>query len=240
MQRRSRQGLFEGTGTCTSCHRVNGRVSRLGPEPEQHRSASPRSGARDFHPSNPTRKSCHPIASIASSHARVRRPRAAAEPRYIFGAVDRREGTAQIVCKVQICAIKAFVEKTSMPSYQGKLNPQETADGSALGVAEEQEQPMNAEQPSVVRHRAALPCWFLRRTLPSRRRCLRAPPHAAQERRTGSAIRTLFNGATADSRRLRGQCKGPGAPGFGKPARWRNSKRRRSSWTVCFTRSSSE
>ena len=121
------KAVFEGTGTCTSCHRVNGRGSRLGP---------------DLSNIGQLRRTVELETSILEPDTEVL-------PANRFYRVITREGvtiTGRLLnldtFSVQLIDTKeqlrsfaksnlreyGFVEKTTMPSYQNKLNPQELAD----------------------------------------------------------------------------------------------------------------
>jgi putative heme-binding domain-containing protein len=121
------KALFESTGTCTSCHRVNGRGSRLGP---------------DLSNIGQLRRAAELETSVLEPDTEILPPNR-------FYRVVTREGamtTGRLLnldtFSVQLIDAKeqlrsfaksnlreyGFVEKTSMPSYQGKLNPQELAD----------------------------------------------------------------------------------------------------------------
>lgn len=121
------KAVFEGTGTCTSCHRVNGRGSRLGP---------------DLSTIGQLRRTVELETSILEPDTEILPPNR-------FYRVITREGvtiTGRLLnldtFSVQLIDMKeqlrsfaksnlreyGFVEKTTMPSYQNKLNPQELAD----------------------------------------------------------------------------------------------------------------
>jgi cytochrome c oxidase cbb3-type subunit 3 len=119
--------LFEGAGTCTSCHRVNGQGSRVGP---------------DLSNIGQLRRAVELESSILEPDKEI-----LASNR--FYRVVTREGamtTGRLLnldtFSVQLIDTKeqlrsfaktslreyGFVEKTSMPSYQNTFNPQELAD----------------------------------------------------------------------------------------------------------------
>jgi putative heme-binding domain-containing protein len=121
------KALFEGAGTCTSCHRVNGRGSRIGP---------------DLSNIGQLRRMVELESSILEPDAEV------LPPNRFYRAVTREGVTTTgrllnldtfsiqlIDTKEQLRSFAksnlreyGFVEKTTMPSYQNKLNPQELAD----------------------------------------------------------------------------------------------------------------
>ena len=121
------KAVFEGAGTCTSCHRVNGRGSRLGP---------------DLSNIGQLRRTVELETSILEPDREVLPPNR-------FYRVVTREGvtiTGRLLnldtFSVQMIDEKeqlksfaksnlrdyGFLEKTTMPSYQNKLDPQELAD----------------------------------------------------------------------------------------------------------------
>lgn len=121
------KAIFEGKGNCTSCHRVRGKGSRLGPELSDI-------GA--------SRRAVQLEASILDPDAEVL-------PQNRFMRVVAKDGTAvegrllnQDAYTIQIFDSKermttfqksnlkeyAFAAKSPMPSYKGKLSNQELAD----------------------------------------------------------------------------------------------------------------
>ncbi len=121
------KALVEGKGGCLSCHRVKGHGSRLGPD------LSEIGGAR---------RAVELQRSILEPDAEVR-------PQHRFIRVVTKDGVTttgrllnQDTLVVQLLDSKermmtfprsnlkeyAFIDKSPMPSYQGKLSPQELAD----------------------------------------------------------------------------------------------------------------
>jgi putative heme-binding domain-containing protein len=121
------QALFEGVGTCTNCHRVNGKGSRLGP---------------DLSNIGRLRRALELETSIVEPDTEILPPNR-------FYRVVTRDGvttTGRLLnldtFSVQLIDGKeqlrsfdksnlrehGFIDKTPMPSYQGKLSPQELAD----------------------------------------------------------------------------------------------------------------
>jgi putative heme-binding domain-containing protein len=121
------QVLFEGAGSCNSCHRVNGQGSRVGP---------------DLSNIGQLRRAVELETSLLEPDKEIL-------PANRFYRVVTREGTTTTgrllnldTFSVQLIDTReqlrsfpksdlreyGFVEKTSMPSYQNKFNPQELAD----------------------------------------------------------------------------------------------------------------
>ena len=121
------KAIFEGKGGCLSCHRVNGAGSRLGPELTDIGSL---------------RRSVELKTSILDPNAEVL-------PQNRFFRIVTKDGSTitgrllnQDAFTVQLLDSHeqlrsfsksnlneyAFVEKSPMPSYQGKLSPQELSD----------------------------------------------------------------------------------------------------------------
>jgi putative heme-binding domain-containing protein len=121
------KAVFEGTGTCASCHRVNGRGSRLGP---------------DLSNIGQLRRAVELETSILEPDLEV------LPPNRFYRVVTRERVTItgrllnldtfsvqMIDTKEQLRSFAksnlreyGFLEKTTMPSYQNKFNPQELAD----------------------------------------------------------------------------------------------------------------
>jgi putative heme-binding domain-containing protein len=121
------QAIFEGKGTCTTCHRVKGTGSRLGP---------------DLSEVGQSRRAAELEQSLVDPDAEI----AAANRFYRVVTKDGTVVTGRLLnldsFSVQLLDGKeqlrsfeksavqeyGFVDKTPMPSYRDRLNPQELAD----------------------------------------------------------------------------------------------------------------
>jgi cytochrome c oxidase cbb3-type subunit 3 len=121
------QAIFTGKGNCTSCHRVNGTGSRLGPDLSEI--------GRLRHSADIESAILDPDALIVPSNRFVRlvtRDGATINGRLLNQDVF----TVQLLdSKEQLRTMQrsdlkefAFIDKSPMPSYRGKLTPQEMTD----------------------------------------------------------------------------------------------------------------
>src|SRR5688500_11797022 len=121
------QTIFTGKGNCTSCHRVNGSGSRLGPDLSEV--------GRLRHSTDIERAILDPDALIVPSNRFVRL--VARDGATITGRLLNQDAfTMQLLdSKEQLRTLMradlkefAFMDKSPMPSYRGKLSPQEITD----------------------------------------------------------------------------------------------------------------
>ena len=120
------QAVYEGKGNCASCHRIKGTGSRIGPDLSEV-------GAR--RPEQLTTKLIDPSAEINAANRPYRvvlKNGTAVNGRllnldtFTVQMIDEKENLRSFV-KTDLREF-AFVEKSPMPSYQGKLSAQEMAD----------------------------------------------------------------------------------------------------------------
>ena len=121
------QAIFTGKGNCTSCHRVNGTGSRVGPDLSEI--------GRLRHSTDIESAILDPDALILPSNRFVRI--VARDGATITGRMLNQDAfTVQILdSKEQLRTMQrsdlkefAFIDKSPMPSYRGKLTPQEMTD----------------------------------------------------------------------------------------------------------------
>ena len=87
------KAIFEGKGNCTSCHRVNGAGSRVGPDLSDIGGAAPQRRRSSVRCSNRMRKCCRRTVLIARSRRQGETDHgAAAQRRYFHGADSGFEG----------------------------------------------------------------------------------------------------------------------------------------------------
>ena len=119
--------LFEGKGACLTCHRVNGKGARLGPDLSDIGALRPAAELE--------RSIVDPNAIVLPQHRFVRA--VTADGATITGrrlnedtlTVQLIDSNERLVSLSRTGLREYVVLKTSpMPSYQGKLNPQELAD----------------------------------------------------------------------------------------------------------------
>ena len=121
------QAIFTGKGNCTSCHRVNGVGSRVGPDLSEI--------GRLRHSTDIERAILEPDfidraeqSFRAAGHARRRdHHRADAESGHLHRAASRFERAAALAARADLKEF-TFIDKSPMPSYRGKLSPQEMTD----------------------------------------------------------------------------------------------------------------
>ena len=120
------QAVYEGKGNCASCHRIKGVGSRIGPDLSEV-------GAR--RPEQLTTKLIDPSAEINAANRPYRvvlKNGTAVNGRllnldtFTVQMIDDKENLRSFV-KTDLREF-AFVEKSPMPSYQGKLSTEEMAD----------------------------------------------------------------------------------------------------------------
>ena len=124
------KAIFEGKGDCLSCHRVNANGSRSGPE------LSAVGGGRGATPEYLERKLLDPDADVKAANRGVRvtvkkggaivTGRVLQQDRFSLQLVDGR-GDLQSFLKSELSGV-TIVSKGLMPSYKGKLSPQEVTD----------------------------------------------------------------------------------------------------------------
>jgi putative heme-binding domain-containing protein len=121
------RAIFTGKGNCTSCHRVNGTGSRLGPDLSEI--------GRLRHSTDIERALVDPDFLVVPSNRFVRL--VTREGATITGRLLNQDAfTVQLLdSKEQLRSLLrsdlkelTFVDKSPMPSYQGKLSPQEMTD----------------------------------------------------------------------------------------------------------------
>lgn len=121
------QAIFTGKGNCTSCHRVDGGGSRLGPDLSEI--------GRIRHSTDLERAILEPDAMIVPSNRFIRlvtkdgttiTGRLLNQDTFVVQLIDSKEQLRSI----QRSDLKelTFVDKSPMPSYRGKLSTQEVAD----------------------------------------------------------------------------------------------------------------
>lgn len=120
------KAIYEGKGNCQSCHRIHGAGSRIGPDLSE-------AGGRT--PEQLTTKLINPDAEINAANRPYRvvlKDGATVNGRllnldtFTIQMLDDHENLRSFV-KSDLRSF-AFVEKSPMPSYQGKLTDQEIAD----------------------------------------------------------------------------------------------------------------
>jgi putative heme-binding domain-containing protein len=122
------QAVFEGTGTCTSCHRVNGNGSRLGPDLSE---IGQLRRAVDLE-----RSLLDPDAEVLPANRSYRVVTKNGGVMTSGRLLNLDTFTVQLIdAKQQLRSFSksdlrehGFVEKTPMPSFKEKLTPQELAD----------------------------------------------------------------------------------------------------------------
>jgi putative heme-binding domain-containing protein len=121
------QAIFSGKGNCTSCHRVNGTGSRVGPDLSEV--------GRLRHSTDIESAILEPDALILPSNRFVRL--VTREGTTITGRMLNQDAfTVQLLdSKEQLRTLMrsdlkefTFIDKSPMPSYRGKLSPQEMTD----------------------------------------------------------------------------------------------------------------
>lgn len=121
------QAIFSGKGNCASCHRVNGVGSRLGPDLSEI--------GRLRHSTDIERSIVDPDFLIVPSNRFVRlvtrdgatiNGRLLNQDAFTIQLLDSKEQLRSL----QRADLKefTFIDKSPMPSYRGKLTPQETTD----------------------------------------------------------------------------------------------------------------
>jgi putative heme-binding domain-containing protein len=120
------QAIYQGKGNCSSCHRIKGAGSRIGPDLSE-------AGAR--RPDQLTTKLLNPDAEINAANRPYRvvlKNGTAVNGRllnidtFTIQMLDDKENLRSFV-KTDLREFM-FIEKSPMPSYQGKLTDQEIAD----------------------------------------------------------------------------------------------------------------
>ena len=123
----SGQAIFTGKGNCVSCHRVNGSGSRLGPDLSEI--------GRLRHSTDIEQAIVNPDLLIVPSNRFVRL--VTRDGATITGRLLNQDAfTVQLLdSKEQLRTLMradlkefAFIDKSPMPSYRGKLSPQEMTD----------------------------------------------------------------------------------------------------------------
>jgi len=129
--------VFEGNGRCLECHRVKDRGSRVGPDPHRDRVGSPvvelersilEPGAEILPQNRIVRLVTHDDVTITG--------RLLNQDTFTVQLIDSKER----LLSFEKSKLKeyVFLDKSPMPSYQGKLNPRELADlVSYFGFSEE-------------------------------------------------------------------------------------------------------
>ncbi len=121
------QGIFAGKGNCTSCHRVNGSGSRLGPDLSEV--------GRLRHSTDIEQSIVDPDSFILPSNRFVRL--VTRDGATVTGRLLNQDAfTVQLLdSKEQLRTMLradlkefAFIDKSPMPPYRGKLSPQEITD----------------------------------------------------------------------------------------------------------------
>jgi len=121
------QAIFTGKGNCTSCHRVNGSGSRLGPDLSEI--------GRLRHSTDIEQAIVDPDALIVPSNRFLRL--VTRDGATITGRMLNQDAfTVQLLdSKEQLRSLMradlkefTFIDKSPMPSYRGKLSPQEMTD----------------------------------------------------------------------------------------------------------------
>ena len=121
------QAIFTGKGTCTSCHRINGVGARLGPDLSEI--------GRLRHSTEIEQSIVDPDAMIVPSNRFVRI--VTRDGATITGRLLNQDAfTVQILdSKEQLRSMQradlkefAFIDKSPMPSFRGRLSPQEITD----------------------------------------------------------------------------------------------------------------
>lgn len=121
------RALFDGKGACTTCHRVNGSGSRVAPDLSDI-GAARTAGALQQAMLDPT-SVMMPInrpVRIVLKDGRTIAGRRLNEDTYTVQIIDDREGLHSLA-KTEIARM-AVETRSTMPSYSGKLTPEEVSD----------------------------------------------------------------------------------------------------------------
>ncbi len=120
------QSVYEGKGNCASCHRIKGVGSRTGPDLSEAGGRRPEQlTTKLIDPSAEINAANRPYRVVLKSGATVN-GRLLNIDTFTVELIDDKENLRSFV-KSDLKEF-AFVEKSPMPSYQGKLNTQEIAD----------------------------------------------------------------------------------------------------------------
>jgi putative heme-binding domain-containing protein len=120
------QSIYEGKGNCASCHRIKGVGSRIGPDLSEVGARRPEQlTTKLIDPSAEINAANRPYRVVLKSGATVN-GRLLNIDTFTVQLLDDKENLRSFV-KSDLKEF-AFVEKSPMPSYQGKLSTQEIAD----------------------------------------------------------------------------------------------------------------